>query len=266
MRTRRSSLIKARDPLLERSERLVQAREVGGKPVELTTAHQRTPLVDGEIRRRLGEPARRGSRPIEQRTHAERDAMRSDIADEARKLLLHVPAQVAAEIAEFLGELALAADAGRRDHRGGFRPAGLQPPVRGDAEPHHRREGQAQLDALPGEKRKAIARPALAAEERVQHKAKGHRRGGLSRERAIAQCICWMPARSQPLEPSAGLTRFHTSSKPTGCVPGVSRTVPEKRTLAQYWSFSLATSSRSAFSATTSVCCTPSGVSRRSSS
>src|SRR3954468_22520362 len=116
MRTRRSSLIKARDPLLERSERLVQAREVGGKPVELATAPPRTPLVDGAIRRRLGEPARhgsrpiaarpppppacgkpprrlgeparRGSRPIEQRTHAERDAMRSDIADEARKLLL----------------------------------------------------------------------------------------------------------------------------------------------------------------------------------
>src|ERR1700730_14674282 len=69
------------------------------------------------------------------------------------------------------------------------------------------------------------------------------------------QCICWMRATSQPLEPSAGLTRFQTSSKPTGGLSRVSRTVPEKRTLAQCLPLSVAISSRSASSPTTSVCC-----------
>src|SRR6266446_3148849 len=72
-------------------------------------------------------------------------------------------------------------------------------------------------------------------------------------------CICWMPASSQPLEPSAGLTRFQTSWNPSGAAPGASRSVPEKRTLAQCRSFpcwpSVVTSSRSASSDTTSVCC-----------
>ena len=49
----------------------------------------------------------------------------------------------------------------------------------------------------------------------------------------LVQCICWIPASSQPLEPSAGLTRFQTSENPSGAAPGASRTWPEKRTLAQ---------------------------------
>src|SRR3954471_5673401 len=77
-----------------------------------------------------------------------------------------------------------------------------------------------------------------------------------------------MPASSQPLEPSAGLTRFQISSKPSGAFPGASRTMPEKRTLAQCWSRSVASSSRSASTVTTSVCCCAgrSATSLRSSS
>src|SRR4051794_5015910 len=97
MRTRRKSLIKARNPFFERGERLIQAHEVGCEGLELAAAHQRAALVDGEIRRRLGEPACRIARPAEQRLHAECDAMRGNVADQARKLLLRVPAQAATE-------------------------------------------------------------------------------------------------------------------------------------------------------------------------
>src|SRR5439155_1144044 len=88
----------------------------------------------------------------------------------------------------------------------------------------------AQLEALAGEGRESLARPGRGLEQMIQSKTKGHRVGGLFGRQAMPQCICWMPASSQPLEPSAGLTRFHTSSKPTGAVPGVSRTMPEQRT------------------------------------
>src|SRR5204862_533783 len=81
---------------------------------------------------------------------------------------------------------------------------------------------RAQLEALAGEGRESLARPGRGVEQMIQSKTKGHRVGGLFGRQATPQCICWMPASSQPLEPSAGLTRVHTSSKPTGAVPGVS--------------------------------------------
>src|SRR5947207_4706476 len=266
MRTRRSSLIKARDPLLECVERLRKARNVGRELLKLAAAHERAPLVDGVIGGRLAESLGRVTLPIHKRTPAKADAMRGNIADQAGELFFHVGPPVAHEIAKLRRQFTVAAHAREGDAGGGLGSIRLQPAIRGDAHAHRRRERQAQLQRLPGEACEPLAGPVLAREQWVQHKAKGHRRGGLSRGRGLAQCICWMPARSQPLEPSLGFTRFHTSSKPTGSVPGVSRTMPEKRTLAQYLSFSDWTSRRSAFSATTSVCCASAGVSRRSSS
>src|SRR5256885_1161578 len=86
-----------------------------------------------------------------------------------------------------------------------------------------------------------LGEPRRAVEHMVREKRKGHRRGGLCAGQPRPQCICWMPASSHPEEPSAGLTRFQTSAKPTASLPGVSRSMPEKRTLAQYLSFSVAT-------------------------
>src|SRR5689334_16748914 len=172
---------------------------------------------------------------------------------------------MAREVAHLIGERRGARNTVQRDEGAGLRTARLDAAVGADREALCRQQRQAHLDRLARERQEALERPALAREQLVEQKTKGHRGGGLCRGRGPAQCICWMPARSHPLEPSAGLTRFQTSSKPTGSVPGVSRTMPEKRTEAQCLPFSVASSSRSAFSATTSVCW-PGCVSVRSSS
>src|SRR5258706_1923172 len=109
------------------------------------------------------------------------------------------------------------------------------------------------LDGLARKGGQAFARPGFGVEQPVEQKAKGPGGGGLCAGQRTPQGICWMPAGGQPLEPLAGLTRFQTSSNPTGALCGVSRTMPEKRTLAQWLSCSVATSSRSALSDTTSV-------------
>src|SRR5262245_9497749 len=130
-----------------------------------------------------------------------------------------------------------------------------QPAILENRDAERRQRQRHELDRLAGEAREPLTRPGLGVEQAIDEKAKGHRGGGLFAGEGTLQCICWMPARSQPLEPRAGLTRFQTSSNPTGSVPGVSRTMPEKRTLAQWSSCSVATSSRSAFKDSTSVCC-----------
>ena len=56
-----------------------------------------------------------------------------------------------------------------------------------------------------------LARPVLAGQRPV-HDPRGERRGGLPSCHVGITC-CWIPATSQPVLPSTGFTRFHTSSK-----------------------------------------------------
>src|SRR5256885_14590895 len=103
MRTRRSSLIKACDPLLECVERLRKARNLARQLLKLAAAHERAPLVDGVIGDRLAESLGRVTLPIHERTQAKADAMRGDIADDARQFFLHVRAQMPRQVAKLLG-------------------------------------------------------------------------------------------------------------------------------------------------------------------
>src|SRR5581483_2768097 len=266
MRTRRASLIKARDPLLELVERAAEAGDAGCELRQLGAAHDHPALIDDVGHQRLARARRGVALPAHEGAHAVADALRRHVAHQAREFLLDIRAQMAREVAQLIGKGARAADAAERNHRTRLGAARLDAAGGADLHAQRGKQRKAQLGRLAGKRHQPLARPALAVEKLVKQKAKGHRGGGLCRRSRVAQCICWMPASSQPLEPSAGLTRFHTSSKPTASVPGVSRTMPEKRTAAQCRSRSLASSSRSAFSATTSVCCAPAGRSRRSSS
>src|SRR3954469_15178674 len=110
MRTRRSSLIKARDPLLECIERLREARNVGRELLKLAAAHERAPLVDGVIGGRLAESLGRVALPIHKRAQAKADAMRANIADQARELFLRIQSQVAREVTKLFGQVACAAN------------------------------------------------------------------------------------------------------------------------------------------------------------
>src|SRR5882672_5798991 len=263
MRTSRMSLSKA---ALEAVDRGAQPLDLGGEVLELATAHERAAFRGGVIGQGLAHAAGRVELPACKRAYGAADTLRGHVAERARELLFSVPAQVLGEVAQLIGELARARNTIQRNDRFRLGSARLDAAAGADGQAQRGKERRPQLGRAPGEALEALARPALAIQQLVQQKAKGHRGGGLCRGEGVAQCICWMPARSQPLEPSAGLTRFHTSSKPTGSVPGVSRTMPEKRTLAQCWSRSVASSSRSAFSATTSVCWCAPWLSVRSSS
>src|SRR5438105_10528977 len=285
-RSSRISLAKARDPFFQPLDGIAQLRDRRAQRFELRTPHQQAAFLARVIGEALGEATQCIGLPGRKIAAGLRHAAGGDVADEPGEVLLHVPAQVPHQRHDFGGEPGVASDLDRADEMLGtahepaerFKPQREnQPrldPARLHASGRQYRQAyggqgrRAQLEAFAGEGRKSLARPGLGVEQMIQSKTKGHRGGGLFGRQATPQCICWMPASSQPLEPSAGLTRFHTSSKPTGAVPGVSRTMPEKRTLAQCLLFSVATSSRSALSATTSVCCTSERVrtSRRSSS
>src|SRR5437588_803607 len=138
MRTRRSSLIKARDPLLECVERLRKARNVGRELLKLAAAHERAPLVDGVIAGRLAESLGRVTLPIHKRTQAKADAMRGNIADQARQFFLHIRPQVAREVAKFGRQLTIAAHAAKSEARRGLRSVRLEPAIRRDAYAEHR--------------------------------------------------------------------------------------------------------------------------------
>src|SRR5262249_11360224 len=157
--------------------------------------------------------------------------------------------EVARQEAQLIGERPRARDAGERNYRARRRAAGLHASVGCEPDAQRREQRQAQRPPPAGGRDEPPPRPPPPPPGGVEQKAKGHRGGGLWRGSRVAQCICWMPGRSQPVEPLAGFTRFHTSSKPTASVPGVSRTMPEKRTAAQCSPRSVASSSRSAFSA-----------------
>src|SRR5256885_7136774 len=131
MRTRRSSLIKARDPLLECVERLRKARNVGRELLERAGAHERAPLVDGVIGRRLAESLGRVTLPVHKRTQAKADAMRGNIADQAGELFFHVTPPLAREVAKLRRQFTVAAHAREGDAGGGLRPVPLEPPIGG---------------------------------------------------------------------------------------------------------------------------------------
>src|SRR5437016_5604156 len=287
MRSSRVSLAKARDPFFKPLDGIAQLRDRRAQRFELRAPHQQAALLAGVVGEAVGEAAQRVRLPDREIAPGLHHAAGGDVADEPGEVLLHVPAQVSHQRHDLGREPGVACDLDRthemlaaaRDARQSFRPQRKDQRRLGPACSHasgrqYRQAygGQgwrAQLEALAGEGRESLARPGRGLEQMIQSKTKGHRVGGLFGRQAMPQCICWMPASSQPLEPSAGLTRFQTSSKPTGAVPGVSRTMPEKRTLAQCLLFSVATSSRSALSATTSVCCAAEPrvrTSRRSSS
>src|SRR5437588_8504961 len=286
MRSSRISLAKARDPFFQPLDGIAQLRNRRAQRFELRTPHQQGACLAGVTGEAVGEATQCIGLPGRKIAPGLHHAARGDVADEPGEVLLHVPAQVSHQrhdlgceprlashldrAHEMLGSAREAPERFRpqRDNQHRLGPARLHAPGRQYRQAHGGQGWRAQLEALAGEGRESLARPGLGVEQMIQSKTKGHRGGGLFARQATPQCICWMPASSQPPEPSAGFTRFHTSSKPTGAVPGVSRTMPEKRTLAQCLLFSVATSSRSALSATTSVCCTSERVrtSRRSSS
>src|SRR5207253_9201664 len=67
----------------------------------------------------------------------------------------------------------------------------------------------------------------------------------------MAQFSCWIPASSQPLEPSIGRDRFQTSSKRSSSP--LTFKFPENRTLARYSPAAVSIASRLAVSSITSV-------------
>src|SRR5881394_199307 len=278
MRARRSNLPKALDPFLEARQRVAQLGDRSGVAGLLLAPHQEPRFLGEEIRRRGGDALRRIDLPCGEPAGCAGDAVRGHVPHQAREFLLDLPAQVPRERGDFLREPRVAVHldgaqerfftARQREQRPGTEPQGetrrvaarLQAPALDDGHAHGRQRCGHQLHRFAGERREALARPRLRVEKAIDEKAKGHRGGGLFAGQGAPQCICWMPARSQPPPaPCVGLTRFQTSSNPTGSLCGVSRTRPEKRTLAQWWSCSVATSSRSAFSETTSVCCASAG-------
>ena len=116
--------------------------------------------------------------------------MRNDVAEYARKVFLHVPAQVAQERKD-LGRKAGVAGNVHRTHEvllafgqrsknlrlGGDHQRGLAPgfcrrglAALGDRQPHGRQRRKAQLDKLAGEGREFLPRPRFAAEEVVERR------------------------------------------------------------------------------------------------
>src|SRR5204863_1641871 len=251
IRTRRRSLNKAALETVDGCDELVHP---GGELPELAAAQERPAIAGRVVAHGFAQAPPHVELPAAEGAQRAADALARDVAEDVRELLFEIPAQAFRQVAQLVGELAAAGDPLHGEDRVERGVAGLDAAALANSKAQGRKQRRSQLDAAPGEAREALARPAFPLEELVQQKAKGHRGDGLCRGRGLAQCICWMPASSQPLEPSAGLTRFHTSSNSTGSVPGASRTMPEKRTLAQCSSCSVASSSRSAFNATTSVC------------
>src|SRR5690606_31159809 len=257
-------------PLLEALDRIAQARHFDGEVLVLGAAHDEAALVGDVGGGRLGEPPRRVALPGEEPAQPLGDPVGGDVADQEREVVLEVPAQVPHEVEDRVGEARVAGDLDRpqqvllaaqqRRRRLGLRrdderrrfvfARRLHAAVGLHREAQGRPRRSAQLERLPGEGREPLARPRLPVEDVIERR--GERR---LRFEGRPQCGCWMPASSQPLEPSRGLTRCQISPKGTGSPCGVSRTKPEKRTLAQCWGPSVATSRSSAWSSLTSVCC-----------
>src|SRR5919108_3330340 len=132
MRTRRTSLIKARDPLFELRGRVAQARDVRRELRKLGTAHEQALFVDGVVGKRLAGALGCIALPARERAHAVADALRGDIADEARELVFHVRAQIARQVTQLCGERPRAADARERDHGARLWSARPDAPARRD--------------------------------------------------------------------------------------------------------------------------------------
>src|SRR2546430_6401326 len=135
MRTRRMSLSKA---LLDAVEGGAQPLHLGGEILQFGAAHECAALGRGVVRERLADAARRIQLPARQSARGVSDALRGDVADQARKLFLGVPAQVLGEVAQLVGKGAGSRDAVQRDDGGGLGPALLDATAGGDGEPQWR--------------------------------------------------------------------------------------------------------------------------------
>src|SRR5690242_21722584 len=94
MRTRRTSLIKARDPLFEDCERGAEARHVRRKLRELGAAHEHPALVYHIVGERFASAQDSIALPSHQRARAVANALRRYVAEHARQFFLDVRAQV----------------------------------------------------------------------------------------------------------------------------------------------------------------------------
>src|SRR5438045_9686867 len=110
MRTRRRSLIKARDPLLEIRERAGKARDVGREWRELGAPHEHLALVDNIVGERFPCAQNSVSLPACERARGVADALRRDVADDARKRLFDIRPQIARQVTQLLRERPGAAD------------------------------------------------------------------------------------------------------------------------------------------------------------
>src|SRR5438552_11803232 len=111
MRTRRMSLSKA---LLEAVDGGAQPFQLGGEMLQLGSADEHAALGRRVIGERLADAARRIPLPARQRSRGVSDALRGDVAYQARELFLGVPAHVLGEVAQCVGERAGAGNAVQR--------------------------------------------------------------------------------------------------------------------------------------------------------
>src|SRR5437867_575546 len=104
MRASRPRLPKALDPFLETGKRVAQLADAARVPGLLLATHEESHFFGEEIRRRRGKALRRVELPCRKTARRAGDAVRRDVADQARELFLHVPAQMARERRHLLGE------------------------------------------------------------------------------------------------------------------------------------------------------------------
>src|SRR6185503_9530756 len=168
MRTRRASLSKPRDPLLQGAERRVQRLDVVFQGVQLGAPYHEPRFVGGVGAQRLGDARRGLRRPARESARRAADAHRGDVAHHARELLLEVPAQLARERAHLVGERRRALDTVQRDRGLDIIAAGLDAAACADPDPEGREQGRRELDRLAGEAGQARARPGLPLEQPVE--------------------------------------------------------------------------------------------------
>ena len=274
MRTRRESLRKALDPLFQARQRVAQLGDSARVPGLLLAAHQDSRFLGEKVRGRARDAARHvgachlAKLRLRRRCDARPRRRRRATAPPRRPSAGAVRARRSPAARRALPLLSSArrnssSPRGQRDQRSrsdlqGEGRESRRPPRGGRPEDGGRSGGTetaaAQLDGLAG-KRASRSRAHGSASSRWFVNKRPPRGRHLFTGQRVPQCICWMPARSQPLEPSAGLTRFHTSSNSTGRLFGASRTAPENRTLTQWASCPRwRSSTRSASSDQTSVC------------
>ena len=122
-------------------------------------------------------------------------AVRRRVADDSRKVLLEVPAQVAREVQHFLREPRVALDvdlahevvlaarqpcqrARTQRNREARLAARREAPALDDGEAQRRQQRRAQLHALAGERREPLARPGLGVEQAVEREHEGRLENG----------------------------------------------------------------------------------------